>query len=263
MNKPFIITILGLTICAAAMTLTSCSDYIEPVVSSQNVFETNIIGKWKDVKIDGEILPTNMRKIQTFDANGRGSTSLSMFMTEDKAWMWANHTELTYSFIADNQVQLRNSQLNFKASLMDIDDNRLEFKVVSHKGKFRNDYLTECTKVTADYTKDIIGLWEGVAVTGDETYGDATHRIEYKADGTYTYYNKEGEIWVPSANVDNEYIVDGDWLATRWRPEADEDFNYEWWDIDYIKNGEMKWSAVREREDGSRFNTTFTWKKVE
>ena len=34
-------------------------------------------------------------------------------------------------------------------------------------------------------------------MTGDETYGDANHRIEYKADGTYTYYEKDGESWVP------------------------------------------------------------------
>ena len=38
--------------------------------------------------------------------------------------------------------------------------------------------------------------------------------------------------------------------------------NYEWWDIDEIKDGKMKWSALREREDGTRFTTTFTWKKA-
>ena len=57
--------------------------------------------------------------------------------------------------------------------------------------------------------------------------------------------------------------VNEDWLATRWRPEDGADFNYEWWDIDYIDNGVMKWSALRETEDGERFLTTFTWKKVE
>ena len=55
--------------------------------------------------------------------------------------------------------------------------------------------------------------------------------------------------------------LDGDWLATRWQEKGGE-MNYEWWDIDEIKNGQMKWSALREREDGSRFTTTFTWKKV-
>lgn len=38
------------------------------------------------------------------------------------------------------------------------------------------------------------------------------------------------------------------------------------WNIDYIKKEGndiiMKWSALREKEDGTRFTTTFTWKKV-
>ena len=136
-------------------------------------------------------------------------------------------------------------------------------KIVEEGNVYTHNWPAGYSKVTSDYSQDIIGLWEGVEMTGYETYGNAEARIEYKADGTYTYYNKEGEYWVPSANVDNEYNVDGDWLATRWRPEAGADYNNEWWDIDEIKDGMMKWSALREKEDGTRFNTTFTWKKVQ
>lgn len=112
------------------------------------------------------------------------------------------------------------------------------------------------------FANDILGLWEGVEMTGFETYVNAEASIEYHADGTYAYYSKLDGKWVKSANVDNEYNLDGDWLAHRWRPAEGQGFNYEWWDIEYITNGEMKWSAIREKEDGSRFNTTFTWKKV-
>lgn len=59
--------------------------------------------------------------------------------------------------------------------------------------------LHKYVKVNVDYSKDIIGLWEGVEMTGYETYGNAET---------------------------------------------------------------MKWSALREKEGGSRFNTTFTWKKI-
>ena len=34
-------------------------------------------------------------------------------------------------------------------------------------------------KITADYSKDIIGLWEGVEMTGESTHGTADHRWEY------------------------------------------------------------------------------------
>lgn len=53
------------------------------------------------------------------------------------------------------------------------------------------------------------------------------------------------------------------WQSLRWRPKAGADFNYECWDIDYIKDGVMKWSALRETEDGERFVATFHWKKVD
>ena len=64
--------------------------------------------------------------------------------------------------------------------------------------------------------------------------------------------------------VGNEYNVDGDWLATRWRADADAKYDYEWWDIDYIRGNEMKWSALREDANtGKRFKTTFTWKRIQ
>lgn len=56
--------------------------------------------------------------------------------------------------------------------------------------------------------------------------------------------------------------MDGNWLAARWRPEFGADFFYEWWDIESVTDTQMKWSALREKEDGTFFNTTFTWKKV-
>ena len=77
------------------------------------------------------------------------------------------------------------------------------------------------------------------------------------------YYDKDGDDWKLSEDVDNEYNVDGDWLASRWRPKAGADYEYEWWDIDEIKDGTMKWSALREKENGTRYTTTFTWKKIQ
>ena len=39
----------------------------------------------------------------------------------------------------------------------------------------------------------------------DEHTDGELHRWEYKADGTYTYYVKDGDQWVASANTLNEY----------------------------------------------------------
>ena len=101
-------------------------------------------------------------------------------------------------------------------------------------------------------------------MTGEETYNDDNARLAFLADGTYRYYRKDdtGDWQLVSTRDVEEYFVDGDWVATRWQ-ETGGEMNYEWWDIDEIKDGQMKWSALREREDGTRFTTTFTWRKVE
>lgn len=118
-------------------------------------------------------------------------------------------------------------------------------------------------KVPIDYSKDIIGLWEGVSMTGDVTYGNAESRLEYYADGTYTYFEKHLGRWCPSENVDNVYSLDGARITHKWCPEEGTDYISEWWDIEEIKGSTMKWSALRERADGSRYTTTFTWKKID
>ena len=118
-------------------------------------------------------------------------------------------------------------------------------------------------KIKADYAEPILGTWEGHVTNseGSEFDDGETHRWEYKADGTYVYYVKDGDDWVPSANDLNEYFVDGILLATRW---IDNDVeNREWWEIASIKDGVMKWKGLRQKEDGSTYTATFEMKKVE
>lgn len=117
-------------------------------------------------------------------------------------------------------------------------------------------------EVTTDYSKAILGMWEGVSMTGEKTYGDEEARILYQADGTYTYYKNYAGIWFPSENVDNVYSIDKTSLVHRWCPEDGADYISEWWNIDYIKLGKMRWTALRERTDGSSYATTFIWKAV-
>lgn len=253
---------LALALMAVAMVFASCSkDDNDSVGPTQQEIKTKIVGKWKGIKKDDIEQPTNNRRISTFFANGTGTHSRSDFKS---AWSWANQEPITYS-VVDNTLHELSGKNEKVSSIYSIDDNNLcmtIIKKINNGIEIQDKSTFTYTKVTSDYSQDIIGMWEGVEITGYETYGNAEHRILYNADGTYVYFVKSGDDWVPSANVDNEYNVDGDWLATRWRPEAGGDYNYEWWDIDYIKDGTMKWSALREKEDGTRFTTTFTWKKI-
>ena len=228
---------------------------------TQEEIETKIIGKWKQTIKDGEGVLTNDRLIKTFFTNHEGTSSSSRSFFGE--YVWCNKIPIKYEIKGNDLCEKGVAQIF--AKVISIDESRLyenDYKIITHEGEeiSVNTNLTY-EKVTADYSEAIIGLWEGVEMTGEETYGDANHRIEYKADGTYVYYDKDGDDWKLSEDVDNEYNVDGDWLASRWRPKAGEDFEYEWWDIDEIKDGTMKWSALREK-DNTRYTTTFTWKKV-
>ena len=72
--------------------------------------------------------------------------------------------------------------------------------------------------------------------------------------------NSGGE-WVPSANTLNEYFVNGTLLCTRWIDNDQE--HREWWEVASLKNGVMKWKALRQKDDGTTYNATFEMKKVE
>lgn len=86
------------------------------------------------------------------------------------------------------------------------------------------------------------------------------HRWQYNADGTYIYYVKDGDNWVPSANTLNEYFVDGSLLFTRWVDNGQD--NREWWEIT-IAGNQMNWTALRQNADGTTFTATFEMKKIQ
>ena len=249
---------------AAIAALSSCSKNED--VPSQKDIETKIIGKWKYIALDGKEDLTNNRTIRTFVNNNTLTQSTSMYL--NGIYVWFNKAPFRYE-VKGNELSATSdkTQAKFFSKIISIDESMLcenLYKRITFDGKeIINDFNATFCKVTADYSQDIIGMWEGVEMTGEETYGDANHRIYYKEDGTYTYYDKVGDSWVPSKNAGNEYNVDGDWLATRWQPTEGADYEYEWWDIDEIKDGTMKWSALREKEDGTRYTTTFTWKKIQ
>ena len=90
-------------------------------------------------------------------------------------------------------------------------------------------------KATVDNSEAIIGTWEGHCTSEGSVFDDGQkHRWQYKADGTYVYYVKDGDNWVPGDNTLNEYFVDGNLLCTRWVDHGQE--NREWWEITIADN---------------------------
>ena len=109
-------------------------------------------------------------------------------------------------------------------------------------------------KVDANYEKSILGTWEGSAVTGDKDY-----RCEYKDDGTYVFYEKNGDEWVATDDTLNVYYVSGNLLCNRWVNNGKE--SRETWEI-AIDGDTMSWTALRVGDDGKTFTDNRELKKV-
>ena len=120
-------------------------------------------------------------------------------------------------------------------------------------------------KVTADYSKAILGIWEGRSINDQGEYDDGNvHRWEYKSDGTYVYYRKDSNgQWVDDVNTMSQYFVDGNLLCTRWKNAGNEAEFREWWEIASIENGQMNWTALRLKADGTAYTASFSMNKVQ
>ena len=117
------------------------------------------------------------------------------------------------------------------------------------------------SRIGCTRSDDIIGTWEGHCTSEGSAFDDGQeHRWEYKDDGTYVYYVKDGNKWIPSDDTKNEYFVAGNLLCARWE-EKDEEYR-EWWEIS-IDGDTMNWTALRADEDGNTFTATFEMKKVD
>lgn len=117
-------------------------------------------------------------------------------------------------------------------------------------------------KAAENFPQDIIGMWEGVEKTGDESNGNADDRIAYFADGIYIYFRKFADVWFPRGDEASEYSIEGSKLTSRWKAHDAADYCSEWWNIDAIQDRVMKWSASREHNDCSPYTATYTWKKL-
>ena len=269
----FYALLASVMLAATAGLMTACTsndDNPTPSGPSESVIKEKIVGKWKAVMQDGKERVTNRHAIMTFFDDGTMTYTRSYYSDYWGIQIWANRAPYTYT-VSDNLVTREGLEENGQMrktfyEVNSIGNSEMEMALTGYVLDGQNYPIKQTNKykhVTADYSEDIIGLWEATEMTGEQTYNDDNARLAFLTDGTYKYYRKSeaGEWQLVSTRDVEEYFVDGDFVATRWQEKGGE-MNYEWWDIDEIKDGQMKWSALREREDGTRFTTTFTWKKV-
>lgn len=260
--KKYFIAFIALAAC-----LTACKKE-----ENVNYDSAAVVGKWKLMTLDGQQVLTDDRIVYTFANNGTGSQTLSEDLTGIGEQAWYVQQKLKYTLQGNAlHTQWTNSAvvLEWLASIQSLNETTMvtePSRVLLNTTPFEDIAEATWQRVATDYSNDIIGLWEGTDCSGI-TYGDWHHRWLYTPGGQYYYFSQDtlpdgtwNGKWVISENALNEYDVDGDYLACRWKEKIDAKEDREFWDI-AIQNNNMHWDALRKDERG-RFEATFDMYRV-
>lgn len=272
--KKMLFLMLACILCGSILFTACANESAEKATESADVtqadIEEMIVGSWIIAERDGQPALTNEKGVFTFVSPTEAYVSASFDVNPDKSTYWGNRNEMEVAINGD--VVTLTTQINEHTTIIDeltissITDSETNGTFIAkaiNDGK--EEIITEESirfeKIDADYSKDILGTWEGHCTSEGSVFDDGQeHRWEYKADGTYVYYEKDGDTWVPGDDTENEYFVAGNLLCTRW-VENDEEYR-EWWEIT-IDAGKMNWTALREDEDGNTFTATFEMNRIE
>ena len=237
---------------------------------TQADIEKNIIGRWMLSEEDGTPVVTNEKSVFNIVATNKAYAGVSRVSNTGQISLWHSPEEVEIT-VNDNVVTItinpgENRVFVHEFTINDISDseftaNYKRMATVNGSESSVTESVVSFVKVDDDYSENILGIWEGHCTSEGSVFDDGQdHRWEYKDDGTYVYYVKDGDSWVPSDNEQNEYFVDGNLLCTRW-VEGGTEYR-EWWEIS-IDGDKMNWTALREDEDGKTFTATFEMKRVE
>lgn len=228
-----------------------------------------LLGKWIEVEIDGQPAPTCNNSATTFVSATKAYYSSSRPDYTETQLKWSAHREYDVN-ISGNKVTLTgHPETEPYITLFD------EYVITSITAtemvcKYRHTTIRDgqiqgliteknarLVKTDIDYRQDVVGTWEG------QTSDGLNVRWDIRADGTYLFSQKvgSGDWEIMDDDLFNEYFADGYLFCVRWQS-AGEKENREWWQIESIQNGVMKWKALKQNPDGSTSTTTAELTKV-
>ena len=263
----------AILICGASV-FTSCSSNEDnpaaPVQPDLNLAE-KIVGKWIVAELDGELCPTNLKATVTFESATKAYCSLSdvyspawneeiaadVTINGNKVIITAEESEHVSHVLNVNVVSMTDTDMVLSSDWIVFVDGKEYYHEVYGQERW--------VRVAYDYSSDVIGMWEGRS-TGSDTqeFDDGeNHRWEFLADGNFRYYQKVDGLWQLSDDEYANYFVDGNLLCTRWKNKGEgQEEHREWWEIESIEDGVMKWTALRMREDGTTYTANFEMTKT-
>ena len=126
------------------------------------------MGKWKGATQDGTELTTNGRTVLTFNADGIRLVSTSRFESNVNKFIWRNKQSGTYAIQGSQLKNYLDTNYGYDVAIYNIDvidDSQLAMTMQNLNPGRKSVYK----RVTADYSKDLVGLWEVTEMTGEET----------------------------------------------------------------------------------------------
>lgn len=267
-TKLFQLVLAAIAVCGLSV-FTSCSDDKDSV---SDILPEKIIGKWILAETNDNPTPTNHKYVITFASPTKGYLSASLNAYAEISSFWGDRQDVDVAISGD---MVKNTMV-INEHLTVVDDMKVTSITDSDTwGGLKVSWIVDGTviktaeesirtvKVTADYSAAIVGLWECQGITGGETNNDANARLEFLADGSYNFYRKDdgGQWQAVTTREFQNYFVDGTLLATRWKNQGEE-IAYEWWEISTVSGGQMQWNALRQNVDGSTFQQSVKWTKV-
>lgn len=228
-----------------------------------------IQGKWVEVEIDGQPAPTCDNSVTTFVSATKAYYSSSRPDYSEAQLKWSAHREYSV-VVAGNKITLTGhpesgQDITLQEEYVVSSITATEM-VCKHRHRTIRDgqisgLVTEknvrLVKTDIDYSQDVIGLWEG------QTSEGLYVRWNIKPDGTYVYACKEGDgDWETKIDLFNEYFADGYLFCARWKNAKDGmGEQRQWWEIESIQDGVMKWKTLNRKSDGSTYTESVVLKK--
>ena len=233
--------------------------------------EKLLVGRWMLDEVDGKKVPTNDKVVYRFRYD-KALTASQLISSEKESWMMnlelactLRGNSLSIDVKTDEQLSIVYDHVILRITENELEcittvKTRREGRSASMSEKRREKYV----RVPVDFRSSVIGVWEGRLTSESSEYDSdgAEHRWEFWKDGSYVYYDRnEDGTWNQSVNRYSDFIVDGRLLFMRWANQ-DRVEKRECWEIESAKNGVMKWTALRRREDGSTYTASFTMNRV-
>ena len=231
-------------------------------------------GKWMIADLNGKSALTSKKAVYDFVSSEKAYMNASYQPRTELGTQWIDRMELSVA-VSDGKITLTNTPdahtkvvEEYTVTAVSADeftaDRRLTI-TVDGAATLDEEMPVRLVRVKDDYSAAVLGTWQGVKTSEQAAYGNIeAHHWEFKSDGTYVFSmkNPDGD-WIPTEDVYSDYFVAGNLLCTRWKNAGEgKEETREWWEIDSIEDGVMRWSALCLDADGNTYTATFEMRKA-